>query len=169
MSNLHNRYSNNFDIRLSNANYWDMYLSDDRVQPSGCSCSLFNSSLIVKFDFNNQNIFSGNTIYSLESWSGATNTGYTLNDIGLTGVDNGLVTFTRNTGDTANLALVSAMTGTTLVISSGDNRFFLHKVTGNTNNLLKKSPYNQLPEIQALKDLFNNHRTYPTHVIKGLN
>lgn len=42
-------------------------------------------------------------------------------------------------------------------------------LTGNTNNLLKESKYNKLSKDQALKDLLNNHKIYPTHVIKGLN
>lgn len=134
-SNIKNKYYNNLDIRLSNVDYWDMFLSDDRIDIGGCDCSLDSSSMVVHFDFN-RNILSGNTIFSLVTWSGATNTGYTLKDIGFTGVDNGLITFDRTTADTTNFNMVSAMTGSVLTLISADTRLFLNKVTGNTGNFI---------------------------------
>ena len=118
-------------MRLSNSDYWDLFLCYDCTDEQD-NDQILEDCILVDIDINNNASYSGNTLYSLTTWTGATinGSGITLNDIGLTGVDNGLVTFTRNTGDTSNTTLVSAMTGTTLVISSADNRFFLHKVTG---------------------------------------
>ena len=111
MSIVNNYRGNQFDMRLSKANYWDVVLSSDVcVHPGNCS-----STAMTSFDFNDPVCISGNTIYSLSAWTGAINTGVTLNDIGLTGVDNGLV---------------SGFTGSTLVIPSGDTRFFLTQVGG---------------------------------------
>ena len=135
MGNIKNFNFNRLDIRLSNNEFWDFYLAND-------SSNIFsgNSCLITHFDFNDTNIYlngdTASTISSLAIWTGATNTGYTFTTIGLTGIDNGLVTFDKTSGDTSNLALLSALTGTSLIIPSGDSRLHLNKVTGTTNQFI---------------------------------
>jgi hypothetical protein len=55
-------------------------------------------SFVVWYDFNNSNTYFNNLssdIYSLITWTGATNTGYTMDTIGLTGIDNGLVPYNK--------------------------------------------------------------------------
>ena len=141
MGNIKNYNFNKLDLKLSDSDYWDFYLANDNssVPYSGVSSG---TCLVSYFDFNNPLIYtttgstSGNTIVSLLSWSGATNSGYTLNTIGLTGIDNGLVTFDKLIGDTSNIALLSALTGSTLVIQSGDTRLYLKQVTGTTGNFI---------------------------------
>jgi len=133
MGNIKNYNFNKLDIRLSNSEFWDFYLANDdsSIFASGNDC------LITHFDFNNANIYlsgetSATTISSLAVWTGATNTGYTFSTIGLTGIDNGLVVFEKDRLDTSNLALLSALTGTSLIIPSGDTRLHLNRVTGTT-------------------------------------
>ena len=102
MGNIKNYKYKKLDLRLSNSDYWDFYLANDDdnqslipVIPTTGDCA------VVWFDFNESEIYlsgitSSKTISSLYSWTGATNTGYTFSTIGLTGIDNGLVTFEKN-------------------------------------------------------------------------
>ena len=154
MGNIKNYNFNKLDLRLSNSEYWDFYLAND-------DSSIFvtgNDCLISLFDFNIPEIYlngqtSATTISSLASWTGATNTGYTFSTIGLTGIDNGLVTFEKNSGDTANLALLSALTGTSLIIPSGDSRLHLNKVTGTTGQFIY--PIDSLTDFSGIYAQFN--------------
>ena len=139
MGNIKNFNFNKLDLKVSNSDYWDFFLNNDdslsyenTLIDSNCS--------VVWYDFDSKSIFNGNltidTIYSLVTWTGATNTGYTLNTIGLTGIDNGLITFNTISGDTNNDVLVSTITGSTLIIPSGDTRLILNRVSGVTNNFV---------------------------------
>jgi hypothetical protein len=137
MGNIHNFNFNKLDLKLSNSDFWDFYLGQDEA--SGYNPAVTSGDcLVVLFDFNNPNIYvSGitsptSTISSLVYWTGATNTGYTFDTIGLTGIDNGLITFQKDPFDTTNSALLSALTGTTLVIPADDKRLHLNPITGTT-------------------------------------
>lgn len=137
MGNIRNFNFNKLDLRLSNSDYWDFYLSSDGASVEPSNGLMSGDCFVVWYDFNNASVYpnsatTASTIYSLVSWTGSTNTGYTLNTIGLTGLDNGLVTFERDPLDPTNQALLSALTGTTLVIPSGDTRLTLNAVTGTT-------------------------------------
>ena len=141
MGNIKNFNFNKLDFKLSNSDYWDFYLATDNGPVTPCNGLESGSCFVVWYDFNNPSIYassatSATTIYSLVSWDGATNTGYTMDTIGLTGIDNGLVTFDKTTGDTSNTALLSALTGTTLIIPSGETRLVLTRVTGTTGNYI---------------------------------
>lgn len=123
MSNIKNYYFNNIDIKLTNSDYWDLFLCyDERLfnrEVLYCTSIISGSSLVSYIDINNNNCISGNTIYSLTCWENSTLpiSGLSLCDIGLTGVDNGFV---------------NNLTGETLNISSGDCRLFLTRVSGET-------------------------------------
>ena len=141
MGNLKNFNFNKVDAYLSNYKYYDFYLAQDEQ----VSCCMYDDTIIsgdcfvVHYDFNEGGIYtsgttSADTIYSLVTWTGATNSGYTLNTFGLTGIDNGYITFDKTTGDTSNDVLLSAITGTTIVIPSGDTRLCMTRVTGMTEN-----------------------------------
>jgi hypothetical protein len=140
---LRNYYFRNIDLRLSDSDYWDMYISSDETYYEPYIGVLTGDSLVGYFDFNNLDIFNtGNTnIYSLSTWTGATasaigTTGLTLIDIGLVGIDNGLITYIKASGDTENNALLSALTMSSLTILSSDTMFWMHQVTGMTNNYI---------------------------------
>ena len=136
MGNIKNYNFNKVDFNLSNSDYWDLYLANDSSS-FRCDSLSAGSCFVVWYDFNNSNIFpyGNDSIYSLVSWTGATNTGYTLNTIGLTGIDNGLVKFQKNPSDHTNQALLSALTESTLVIPANEKRLVMHKVTGSTGNI----------------------------------
>ena len=146
MGNIKNFNFNKLDLILSSADYWDFFLATDEGPAPACTGLTSGDCFVVWYDFNNPSIFpnsatTATTIYSLVSWNGATNTGYTLNTIGLTGIDNGLITFDRLSGDTTNQALLTALTGSTLIIPSGDTRLHMTRVTGTTGNFIYPIDY----------------------------
>lgn len=137
MNKITNYKFNKHNLRLSLSDYWDFNLAFDDIYThtiNGCLPSVF-------FDFNNKNTypdkdFDVRTIKSLVTWDGAINSGATLNTIGLTGLDNGLIDFKKISGDTANFALLSALTTSQLVIPSGDTKLILNRVTGYTSDII---------------------------------
>jgi len=143
MGNIKNYNYSRVDLKLSNNDYWDFYLAlDDGAETLSCTGVTSGDCFVTFYDFNNSNIydntqpFSATSIHSLVSWNGSINTGYTGTTIGLTGIDNGLYTFNKTTGDTSNLALLSVLTGTTMIIPSGDTRLMLNRVTGTTGEYI---------------------------------
>jgi len=133
MSNI---YQHNFDncmkMRLSNSDYWDLFLCYDCKDGQNNS-QILDDCILVDIDINNDNSYSGDTLYSLTTWTGATinGSGVTLNDIGLTGIDNGFIEYDC-TGSTSGQTFLSAFTGSTLVLTSADTRFSMTRVTGCT-------------------------------------
>lgn len=81
-------------------------------------------------DFSKFNIGESGKIYSLSSWTGATCDEIDLNDIGLTGIDNGFIKFRKDM--ISNYDFLNILTGSTYHIDSADTRFFFSPVTGNT-------------------------------------
>lgn len=137
MTSINNFNFNNLKLRLVYDEYWDMEISSDETYLTPSSTILSGSSLGAYIDFGSSASYStgstsADTVYSLVSWDGAYNSGATLNDIGLTGYDNGLLTYVKASGDTGNTVLVSGITGSTLTIPSGDTRLKMTRVTGST-------------------------------------
>ena len=94
MGNIKNFNFNKLDLKLSNSDYWDFYLSTDEYNNCNDGPPAYGECLVVWYDFNNPTTFansqiSATSIYSLVTWNQAINTGYTFNTIGLTGIDNG--------------------------------------------------------------------------------
>jgi len=146
MVNIKNYNFNKLDLKLSNSDYWDFYLATDASDSLRCSGVTSGDCFVVWYDFNNSSTYAGSavsatSIYSLVSWDGAINTGYTLNNIGFTGIDNGLITFDTISGDTSNQVLLSALTGSTLVIPSGNTKLHLTRVTGTTGQFIYPMNY----------------------------
>lgn len=141
MTNIKNYNYSNVDLVLSNAYYWDFYLSTDTGSSGIYTGNTSGDCFVIGIDFNDNHIYStgitsANTITSNVFWTGGTNSGYTLNTFGLTGIDNGFITFNKPSGDTSNEMLLSALTGSTLVITSGDLRFHMTRITGTTDEYI---------------------------------
>ncbi len=119
-------------MRLSNSDYWDLFLCYDCTD-SQDNDGILSECILVDIDINNNDSFSGDTVCSLTSWSGATvyGSGVTLYDIGLTGIDNGFILYDC-TGSTSGQTFLSAFTGSTLFLSSADTKFCMTRVTGCT-------------------------------------
>lgn len=139
MGNILNFNFNNLDLRLSNSEYYDFWLGNDEDYSTDYSCMISGSCLVSNFNFNDSNTINSSNIskiYSLNSWGGATNLGVDTAFYGLTGMDNGDILITINTGDTTNQIISDTFLNTTLTIPSGDTRFIMHQVSGLTNNIV---------------------------------
>ena len=113
------------DAKLYSANYYDFMLYKGET----ISQSLNDLNSIAMADFSNLDIVSGN-LYSSVVWSGATNNGVEMNDIGFTGMDNGFISFPKDR--VTNEEFLNLLINTQHIIESGDTRLFLTPVTGNT-------------------------------------
>ena len=113
------------DAKLYSAKYYDfmLYKGDISYQ----SIDELNEMSIV--DFSSLNIVSG-VLYSTAIWSGATNNGVEMNDIGFTGMDNGLISFKKDR--ITNEQFLDLLLNSKYTINSGDTRLFLTPITGNT-------------------------------------
>ena len=134
----------NVRLRLVNDEYWDFFLSTDEHYLIPSSTILTGDTLAAYINFGDQNSYStgstsANTIISTVSWVGAYNSGATLSDIGLTGMDNGYLNFNSLIGTTGNTAFLSAFTGSSVTIPSGDTKLTLHKVSGYTTPFITSS------------------------------
>jgi hypothetical protein len=119
-------------MRLSNSDYWDLFLCYDCTDSQDNS-GILTECILVDIDINDNNSFSGETVCSLTTWSGATvyGSGVTLYDIGLTGIDNGFIEY-ECSASTSGQTFLSAFTGSTLFLSSADTKFCMTRVTGCT-------------------------------------
>ena len=123
--------------KLSKDEYYDMYLTNsfnDNDLFSISGNTLYDECLIGNIDFTNRNSFSGNTIYSNDYyWEDSINDGVLLENVGFTGIDNGLINLT---GSTYNLLsenyFLDKYTNSEIELPINDKRLFLHKVSGYT-------------------------------------
>lgn len=113
------------DAKLYSAKYYDFMLYKGETAYHSLN-DLHNISFV---DFSDLNIVSG-ILYSTIMWSGATNNGVEMNDIGFTGMDNGLISFKKDR--ITNEEFVNLLTNSNYKINSGDTRLFLTPITGNT-------------------------------------
>ena len=139
MSNINqNNFNNCMNLRLSNSDYWDLFICND------CGCGLDHGAilelcLIVDIDIDVDKCVSGDTLCSLVSWSGDScfeklllpSKDLILHDIGLTGIDNGFIQYDCS-ASTSSSTFIDTYTGSTLTITPNDNKFCFTKVTGCT-------------------------------------
>lgn len=123
--NIKNNYVKFINSKLYNKHYYDYMLF--RGEVNGECGNDVDSKLIA--DFSKLNIVSG-VLYSTVTWSGATSDDIELKDIGLTGVDNGFITYDKDR--ITNEEFLKLYLNSTYTIQSGDTRLFLSPVTGNT-------------------------------------
>lgn len=122
--NIKNNNVKSIDAKLYSAKYYDFMLYKGNTINS--INKLDEMSII---DVSDLDIVDGN-LYSNINWSGATNNGVEMKDIGLTGIDNGLVNFRKDR--ITNAEFVKILTESKYNIDANDKRFFLTPVTGNT-------------------------------------
>jgi len=138
---MNNYGRKSIDLKLTNSEYYDFYLSNANSLYRCCdSTPSSGDCFVVWYDFNKTEVFPNypniDKIESLVYWTGATNTGYTFNTFGLTGLDNGALVYNKAFGDNANLGLVNILTGSTLTIPANDKRLILNRVTGSTGQFV---------------------------------
>lgn len=132
MSNINNNNFHNLKLRVINDEYWDFFLNKDNVLDNSKTSGLTTQCLISYIDINNKNCHVGDKLYSLAEykWENAVNNGIELNNIGYTGVDNGLIRFKKDR--ITNEEFYKLFTGSKLTIQKDDTRFSLNQVSGNT-------------------------------------
>lgn len=124
LQNIKNNNVKSLDAKLYSAKYYDFMLYKGKTINS---VNRIDDMSVI--DVSDLNIVDGR-LYSNVIWSGATNNGVEMNDIGLTGVDNGFVYFRKDR--VTNAEFVDILTKSKYEIPSEDKRFFLTPITGNT-------------------------------------
>ena len=119
--NIKNNYTKQTDSKLYNAHYYDYMIYKGEVINQGVPVPIA--------DFCDFNVIDGK-IYSTSTWADAISGGVELEDIGLTGVDNGFIKFRKDA--ISNEEFLNIYLNSTYTIESGDTRFFMTPVVGNT-------------------------------------
>ena len=142
MSNILNHNRNIFDFKLDLSNYWDFHICLDQYGVNGNANLNHSKCEVVNIDFNNPDCVWFDTIYSdfKNTWGDAINNGITLNSIGYTGVDNGLIKYEKD--KITNKEFLNLFVNSSYSINANDNRLKMNKVNGNnqlfdyTNDLI---------------------------------
>lgn len=117
-------------LRLIYDKYYDFVLSRDMSESILLDGDMTNKCLSSYFDFTDSEIYDENGVHSLTIYEDSVNNGVVLSDIGLTGIDNGLITYNKSTLD--NEKYIDILTNSKLEIPESDKAFHLYNVTGNT-------------------------------------
>ena len=125
LQNIKNNHTRRIDAKLYNGKYYDFMLYKGECVRQ----SLEDINNMAIADFSTFDIASG-ILYSTVTWTGATNSGVDMEDIGLTGMDNGLIKFDKYA--ISNKQFLELFFNSNYHIDSGDTRFFMTPVTGNT-------------------------------------
>lgn len=123
--NIKNNRDKSIKAKLYNGRYYDFSLYRGGIMIYD---KAYIDSLAIA-DFSDLDI-KDNKLYSKIEWSKAINEGVSLYNIGFTGVDNGLISFRKDR--ITNKEFLDLYLNSYLDIKSGDTRFFLSPVTGNT-------------------------------------
>ena len=123
--NIKNNHIRALNAKLYNQKYYDFMLFKGESIKQG---KTYIDSLSIA-DFSDLQIIDGK-LFSNVIWNGAINEGVELTNIGLVGIDNGLISFRKDR--ISNEELLNLYFNSKLTIESGDTRLFLSPVTGNT-------------------------------------
>lgn len=130
MNNIKNSSFKDIKLNIIRDEYWDFILARDGADGLFLPNGINTDCLISYIDTNNSIV--GDKLYSIDSylWDGAVNDGVELYNIGFTGIDNGLISYQKDR--ISNEQFYNIFTNSRYNINKGDNRFYLTKVTGNT-------------------------------------
>lgn len=140
MSDIFNNNRNLIDFIITGEDYWDFHLSDDIGYFDGNTSS---DCLSAYIDFNDPNCVMFDDVFSNEDniWEYAVNEGVELNYIGVTGVDNGFISYEKD--KITNKEFLELFFHSKYNTEIDDKRLRLRKVNGNnqiydyTNNLVQ--------------------------------
>ena len=134
MANLKDNNYHNLKIRVNKDEYWDFFINKDSFGSFySTPNSMYDKCLISYIDASLPECYSGNTwLFSTNDyqWESAYTVSNTLNNIGYTGVDNGLIQFRKDR--ISNKDFIDIYSNSKYEIEEGDNRLKLHAVSGNT-------------------------------------
>lgn len=123
--NIKNNYTKILDSKLYNGYYYDFMLYKGEISYQ----SLWDINDMAIADFSTWDIASG-ILYSTVTWPNAINNGVDMEDIGMTGVDNGIIKFDKYS--ITNKEFLDIYFHSKYHIEEGDMRLFMTPVTGNT-------------------------------------
>lgn len=123
--NINTNSVKKIDAELYGANYYDFMLRT--AVPTESKGVDVDELKAVDITFDN---ISSGTLYSSVSWSGAVSDGAVLDDIGTTGMDNGLISFMKDR--ISNEQFLDLWLNSKITINSGNTTLFMNPVTGNT-------------------------------------
>lgn len=140
MNDIFNNNRNLIDFIITGEDYWDFHLSDDIGYFDGNTSS---DCLSAYIDFNDPNCVMFDDVFSNEDniWEYAVNEGVELNYIGVTGVDNGFISYEKD--KITNKEFLELFFHSKYNTEIDDKRLRLRKVNGNnqiydyTNNLVQ--------------------------------
>ena len=143
-SNIKNNSVRSLRFRCRNDEYYDFMLQRDECYGGGaynnCIVAGINANAfdypigkqVSRDDKNGKPTMYGGEVFSNLTWGDAYNLGTSLKDIGLTGIDNGFISYRRD--KITNREFVDMLTGTTYEVS-GTN-LYLSPVSGNTDTFV---------------------------------
>lgn len=130
MGNILNHNRPVFKLKTSKSDYWDMHLYES--QGSGAiNDGLQEECLSAYIDTTREECIGDSELISTSEyvWDEAVNNGIKLDNIGLTGIDNGLIKYDKNT--ITDEEFNEIYTNSTFEIDAEDYRLHLNKVGGN--------------------------------------
>lgn len=130
MGNIFNHNRPVFKLKTSKSDYWDMHLYESQGGDA-IDDGLQEDCLSVYIDTTKDECVGENELVSSPeyTWEEAVNNGIELNNIGLTGIDNGLITYDKD--KITDEEFMEIYTNSKLVIDAEDMRLHLNKVGGN--------------------------------------
>lgn len=132
MSNIYNHNRTPFQFKIDRSECWDFFLSIDEMYGYGdYSGELIERCLSSYFDFKNNECIDSDTFKSDFVWDEAYNKGFTLSNIGYTGVDNGFIHYDKTR--ISNAEFIELFTQSNASFNTDDTRFILNKVYGNND------------------------------------
>lgn len=136
MANIINNNFHNLKMRVNKDEYWDFFINKDAFDYGNLSHynedGMYDKCLISFIDSSLDECKENTWLYSTSRylWDKSSTTEYTLNNIGFTGVDNGLVTYLKDRIN--NRRFVDIYTNSKFNIED-DSRLKLHQVSGTTH------------------------------------
>lgn len=133
MSNILNHNRDLFDLLLYKGDYWDFHLHEGMSEGDNHADGLTTDCLSVFIDTDDVECVWMDELYSKNdfSWDNAKSDGTILHNIGLTGVDNGLIKYEKDR--ITNKEFLKLYTHSELEILPGDTRLKLSPVNGNNH------------------------------------
>ena len=130
MGNIFNHNRPVFKLKTSKSDYWDMHLYESQAG-GDIKDGLQEDCLAAYIDTTFDECIGDSELVSLPGyvWDEAVNNGVELNNIGLTGVDNGLITYDKDT--ITEEEFNELYTNSKLVLDADDLRLHLNKAVGN--------------------------------------
>lgn len=152
MNHIFNHNRTPFVFRLDRSEYWDFFLAQEEMyfSPIG-NGELTERCLSSYVDTSNEESIDGNTLLGMKDyvWGEAVNNGVVLQNIGYTGVDNGLITFQKDR--ISNEDFIKLFTNSVYTVNEGDFRIRLNHVNGNNGIYDYPISYASVDGINAAK------------------